>query len=125
MTTASWSAPDGPATPGRTPSPKRSCGRAASPPCCPPSPVARPWPKAINDAGVIVGVSWKPGTGRATVWKGNKPQALPQPPHSDSSTPLGINRSGEIVGRAGINGYEPMYWASVDAEPVEINQLIG
>lgn len=83
------------------------------------------WTTGINDAGVIIGVSWKPGTVRATVWKGNKPQALPQPPHSDSSTPLGINRSGEIVGRAGINGYEPMYWASVDAEPVEINQLIG
>lgn len=83
------------------------------------------WATGINDAGVIIGVSWNPGKVRATVWKGNKPRALPQPPHSDSSTPVGINRHGEIVGRAGSNGYEPMYWASVDAEPVEINQLIG
>lgn len=83
------------------------------------------WATGINDAGVVIGVSWKPGAVRATVWKGNKPVALRQPPHSDSSTPLGINRSGEIIGRAGSNGYEPMYWAGVDAEPVEINQLIG
>jgi len=83
------------------------------------------WTTGINDAGVVIGVSWKPGAVRATVWKGNKPRALPVPPHSDSSTPLAINRNGEIVGRAGSDGYEPMYWASVDAEPVEINQLIG
>ena len=83
------------------------------------------WITGINDAGVIIGASWKPGFIRATVWKGNRPRALPVPPHSDSSEPVGINRSGEIVGRAGRNGVEPMYWASADATPVEVNQLIA
>ncbi len=80
------------------------------------------WTTGINDAGVIIGASWKPGLLRGTVWKGNKPRALPVPPHSGSSEPVGINRGGEIVGRA---GYEPMYWASADATPVEVNQLIA
>jgi uncharacterized membrane protein len=83
---------------------------------------------AINAFEVSVGDTYYRNEGsRATAWRGLEPVDLGRFNGNVSNSAMAINARGAVIGNSmGSRAprYTPIYWASLDASPVDLNTLI-
>lgn len=83
---------------------------------------------AINASEVSVGDTYYHNVGsRATAWRGLEPVDLGRFNGNVSTSAMAINASGAVIGNSMDSRtprYTPIYWASLDASPVDLNTLV-
>lgn len=92
-----------------------------------PRPGGSPGVKAISNHDISVGDTFYVGEGtRATAWRGLEPVDLGTFGWSNDAAAVDINDSGVVVGNSlGAGGnYTPLYWASLEAKAVDLNDLV-